>query len=211
MSIYLTLCVIVIVIVIILFYQRYHVIKDPSINLSDMLTQAKTGDIILMKQDNFLSTAYMNYYTHVGLIVVINSKPYIFEAWMHGFGGGPIIKPNQEKQEIFLIPLKERLEMFDGACYFSALQDQPTPEGYNKLRKFILEALNHYHFNANILRFVGLSDFDNGVVCSELVLMALAELGVVSSHLRYFHNLLNVSNLDNYSQPRYVKLNLKSE
>lgn len=204
MPIWATIAVIIAIILIIIIYQRYHIITSPAIKYEQIANKLKTGDVVLMKQYNFLSSVYMNYFTHTGLVVIINDRPYIFEAWLNGFVDG--IPVARSKREIFLVPLEERLRQFNGASYYMELQKQPTIIGYEKLTKFILEALDHYKYDVNILRFIGLSERTNGVVCSELVLLALIELGVASRESLYFHNLANVANLDNYGTPTYLVL-----
>ena len=216
MMIWATIVVIILIILIIIVYQRFHIVTDPSIDYQDMLSKLKTGDVIMMKENSFLSTVYMSYYTHAGLVVVLNGRPYIFEAWLNGYNGAPVYKDNRnkdnrnkdtkDKREIFLFPLEERLVQFNGTSYYMELQQQPTSEGYEKLYKFVQGALDEFRYNANILRFVGLSKFDGGVVCSELVLLGLIELGVATRESIYFHNLLNLASLDNFTAPRFIRL-----
>ena len=220
-----------ILIVIIMWIWYMHMIKPTCniISLEDLfdplLTNLKSGDLILFKSLNNLNSIYMcNYFTHIGMVIIdpilTNNQPYIFEAsgtsTMKWKGRDDV---SDNIKSIFLSPLKERMKRYLGYVYYKPLSHSITKEMHYKLLNFIFYAMKYMSYNYNILggcikkKFMN-EKCGNKTNCGELIFLCLINMGLLNTkywcksifhYLKWMCNIKNLTQGYNYNKTYEIK------
>jgi hypothetical protein len=203
--------IIIILIVIYIYFMQFKYPKYEKIDLSNLLLNTKTGDLILFHAcDNFHAPLIMSYMTHVGIVYRNNnnSKPLLFEAMMPNN-----TFPTKFKNGILLVDLEERCKTYKGFMYYKELAIPISSISNDEFYIFIKWALyNLYYMNnlfTNAIQKVILNDnFRYSTQCGELTTLSLIKLNLLSKfefnnnrkhHLKWICNLTNLNN--NYYLP----------
>lgn len=141
----------------------------------------KTGDLILFKAlDNWHAPKIGCYFSHVGLVVVNNNTPYIFEA---AATSNISLNDNENRRGIFITPLATRVCQYRGYTFYKRLCSDVHLNDV-QLYKFIDYALQHMQYNYDILwtsikKGLGLEECNDKTNCGELVFRSLCCLGII--------------------------------
>jgi hypothetical protein len=177
----------------------------------------KTGDLILFHSLDNINALFMgSYYTHVGVVVVLD-KPYIFEAF--NYNTMPFYPPEFSSGIAFAC-LENRLNSYRGYCFYKELSLGVSEEAQQNLLNFISYAKGNMYYETNIFlnftkKIVYNEILQNGTNCGEIVFLCLIQLGLLDvsalnnnrrHHLRLVAGLTDV--IDNvYKKPIYVLSN----
>jgi len=70
---------------------------------ADLLSNARTGQVLLVSSNTFLSKAIQWFqgckYSHAALVLIIDNKPYVVEAIKHGVATTPLVEYVNDKAE----------------------------------------------------------------------------------------------------------------
>ncbi len=204
------LSIIVIVLILLVFYSS----SAPtcgSVWLDDYYDRFKTGDLICFKAtNNYNSLMMLNYFTHVGIVVLIGRVPYIFEAFeVSGYKW----KDDRHKNGILFTPLYERVVRYKGFAYVKPLEFALESHVLNEFNSFINFALSEMKYNYSIVsncfsKLFG-QDYATGTNCAELVALSFVKLGLLDmqdikhifNHIKFVTNITEVKN-NRYLEPQ---------
>lgn len=164
----------------------------------------KTGDLICFKAtDNNNSVYMMNYFTHIGIVVMVDDSPYIFEAFeVKGY----TFTDSRHSKGILLTPLEHRIMCYKGHAYLKPLKHSLSPSIIAEFHEFIKFALDNMEYNYAVVmnafaKWLG-HEYNCKTNCAELVALSLVKLGLLDyseikgifNHIRFTTNITNVKN-----------------
>jgi hypothetical protein len=200
-----------------MIYNRNRLIIDPSITYDVLKHKVKTGDIILGKSNSYYSTLFVSYFTHAGLILILNEQPYVIEA--NGIqeridNANNVIKYIGQAvtidftKHIWMTPLNDWVEKYYGSCYYMELKNNLTKEQSNTLHDYVMDLFKNYQYDfdvlSNLARIFGLNTITDKLLCSELVLLCFVKLGLLNKWTLHGNTIVTVANLDTHYQPKYI-------
>ena len=161
----------------------------------------KTGDMILFKASNNFNSIYMgSYFGHMGVVVMYDGVPYLFEA--NGVEHMPL-KPHHNKNGIFLTPLKERLQKYKGRTFIKRLGKPIDKKTIDEFKGFIQVCLKKMHYELAVVKswfkkITGVEKCRFNTNCGELVFLSLIKLGIIDlaeyDKRPRFHHLSDMAN-----------------
>lgn len=172
-----------------------------------------TGDIILFHSlDNINAICIASYFTHIGVVYILDGEPMLFEA------AHPSCKnlPQGRESGIVLSNLKNRVQTYCGYVFHKRFYGAADDESFVIFMKY---ALQNMYYDTEIARnFVNKLIFGdnlhNGVNCGELAYLSLIALKILPKkylyenrkyHLFWLSRISNVPNTDSrYDPPIYV-------
>ena len=113
---------------------------------SNIIPLLKTGDLIFFSDNIKIPIniiAGNNYFSHSGIIVIIDNIPYVYEIVDVNIGYATHQDFKPFKKAIQLTPFVDRVKYFSGHCYIASLIKPLKQEQIDKLNKFIE---NDYHY-----------------------------------------------------------------
>lgn len=198
-----TISIIVIVIILIIIYSALAPTCE-SIWLDKYYDHFKTGDLICFKSTNNNNSLFMmNYFTHVGIVVMIDTEPYIFEAFeVSGYKW----KDDRHANGILCTPLYDRIIRYKGLVYVKPLERSLDSDIIDDFHLFINFALQNMKYNYNIVtncfsKFCG-QEYSTRTNCAELMALSLVKLGLLKmsdiknifNHIKFITNITEVNN-----------------
>lgn len=193
--------ILIIIIILYIYLIQFKFYEYEEVFLDDLIL--KTGDIILFKAYNNFNAIFIgSYYTHIGIIIMINNIPMLFEA--NGIEKLPLL-PHHNKNGIFMTPAKERIAKYKGKCYLKRLKNSLSPLQENNMKKFTDFAIKNMYYNYNVFfssfkKLINVEKCNYGTNCGELVFLSLIVAGIIDKkkydeciwhHLRYVCNITN--------------------
>jgi hypothetical protein len=192
------------------------------INIENLYNICKTGDMIYFRYKSVkLLDEIFSKYTHVGLVVELNGKKYIFESHLKGDAKNMGI----ETDGVHLHDLIDRINTFEGNTYYSKLKYDidkdiidrfvDNIDEYKKIkfqssyRRYIIDnCLLDRIYNKCICKNT------NKKFCSEFVMFCLYELKIVKnncSHCVFPDDFINLMVNDElvYDKPELIDLKTK--
>lgn len=206
MGILSSLCIVLFIIYI--YYIQFNKIKCPQIHADDLIKSnfLKTGDIILFKAcDNYNSIITTSYFGHVGIVVIDEGIPMLFEATNDT---NMNLKPFRCKNGIFYTNLYERIKKYKGTCYWRSLNKNIPEENIIAFHEFIAYAEDNFYYEKNVItswfrKLIGLEICNFGTNCAELTFLSLIKLGLLDINKyteynwHYLRKMCSIRNLDN--------------
>lgn len=190
------------------------------INFKNFLETCQTGDLIITRWD-YVDISYRLFckYCHVGLIYKnTNGETFLIETHPEEFD------ESDENKEfpvsgVNIYPLKERIENYQGTCYFLKLKNNNKIKtlDFNKYKNipfstdFRFSFLQNWFYNKLNIPIV---NTDNTMYCSQLIGYVLQDLGILNKKIKIntlspdsFESLCNENNKKLYNKPLCIKLN----
>jgi signal peptidase I len=191
MSLITSLCIVLIIIYV--YYIQFYKISCPQIFADDLIKSnfLKTGDLMLFKAyDNYNSIVTTCYFGHIGVIVIDEGIPMLFEA---ANDSNIPKKPDRCKNGIYYTNLYERIKKYKGRCFWRSLNKSILEENIAAFHDFINYAKDTFYYEKNIIsswfrKLTGSELCNFGTNCAELTFLSLIKLG-----------LLNTDNYTNYT------------
>lgn len=189
-----------------IYYIQYRKIECPKIPLEEASPFFKTGDMIIFKAcNNFNSIFHGGYYGHVGIVILIDDVPYIFEA--NGIEKC-YVKPSHNKNGIFLTPLINRINKYKGIAYWKPLNKIVPEENMINFKRFISFAMEKMYYDYAIFdnffkKILHIQGITKGTNCAEISFLSLISLGILNTdHLdackyHYLNYITNINIMDN--------------
>jgi hypothetical protein len=174
-----------------------------------------TGDIILFHAlDNVNSLFIGCYYTHVGVVCVIDGIEYLFEA---ANNSNIPYYPKGTEPGIYLSKLRNRLSTYKGYTMHKRLRTPVSQEATDRLISFTKYATQRMYYDKNVLICGASKLFFNyplatGTNCGEIAYISLIVLGLLpieyaslnnKHHLRWLADCTTLVN-NEYNEPTYV-------
>jgi hypothetical protein len=196
---------IIIVLIVIIWIYYFQFRKYPCKRQQFEEIQFKTGDLILFKAcNNFYPVMHASYFGHVGMIIMRDNIPYIFEA---ANTRGMDVRPDQKKG-VFVSPLYERIARYKGKAYHKPLNKYMTDGQINGLKHFINYAIKNMEydidvFSGGIKNGLGIGRCNHGTNCGQILYLAMIACGLLPLEYyrkKIFHHLkyvTNIKHLDN--------------
>lgn len=164
--------------------QYYRIQTEKTIFLDDLLDCSilKTGDLILFKAyNNFNSIFHGSYFGHIGIVVVVNDIPMLFEA--NGIERVPL-KSHHNKNGIFLTPVADRIKKYKGRAFLKQLSTSIDPEIISGFFDFIHLALKEFKYDYNVIsagfrKLFGMEKCGKNTDCGQIVFLSLIKLGLI--------------------------------
>ncbi len=200
------------IVLFIVFIYWYHVrrIETDKIFLDECVF--RTGDLILFRTtQNFNSLKMVNYFTHCGIVILIDDVPFLFEA--NGVEHMNLLGHHNPKG-IFLSPLRERIQKYKGYCFLKPLETPVTQEQIGQLSDFIIHAIENFYYDKNIAtvilkNVIGLRKCSSNTNCAELCFLALLNMGLIDKSeydKKRLHYLKFICELENLKNNRYLPI-----
>jgi len=172
----------------------------------------KTGDLVLFHAlDNINPLIIGSYWGHVGIVVIHDGKPMIFEA-----AGIERKLPGNNSNGIYFSDLQTRIKQYRGYVAIKKLKNPLSQEICTEFNTFIEFARKNMHYEKRvfqhyILHLLGYP-CDLATNCGELVFLSLIKLGLlpISTYDEHcWHYLLKVIHItkllnNSYSSPIYT-------
>lgn len=202
------LSIFIILLLLWIYYFQYRKIHPEKVFLDEILPSLKTGDLILFKaMNNFNAIAIGSYFTHIGVVYVIDDIPYLFEANGVEFMA---LKPHHSRSGIFLTPVRERIQKYKGFVYLKRLQYPINSCGFDE---FVTYCLDNFYYDqkiirGNLSRWLSQSGCCSNTDCGQLAFLSLIKLGLLDEseydnsrlhYLKYVCGLVDVK--DNSYRP----------
>jgi hypothetical protein len=168
---------------------------DPAkktIELSEACRVLQSGDLILFKAlDHYSSLAIMSYYTHIGMVCILEDRPYVLEA---------AYRTDRSKPHILLTNFVDRVKQYRGFMYHKPLSKPMTDVMLEDYKNFIEYARKNMYYETRIIRSaikkaIGLEGLGDGTNCGELLFMALQKVGLLEPDAKVLHHLVYLCNL----------------
>ena len=178
----------------------YHTIKD----------KLKTGDIILFKAYNsFNSISLFSYFTHIGIVVLYDNIPYIFEA---ANTTGMPLKTTHNLRGIFVEKLEERINRYKGKIVLKYLKHPLTTTQIDDLKQFIEFAKKHMYYQkwvktSVVANFAGVKLCSLDTNCAELTFLSLIKTNLLPMKCYYkntLHYMRWIENLKKVNNNEYI-------
>lgn len=202
-----TALIVVFVIFLIYFlYTRFNIqfstIDVPRLSIDEI--KFKTGDLLLFKATNNLNALMLgNYYTHIGMVVIIDGVPAIFEAQNVE---GHYLPRRNNKRGIFLCNLKDRIHRYRGYVYHRPLNQEVHPAQVGYLMDFINYALENMWYTSSVYataikKYMGAAACQSNTDCGQLVFLALIKMGLIDieeytiPRLNHFEHMCGLTDL----------------
>jgi len=118
--------------------------------LNDCLTTVKSGDLILFSDHIKVPINIIignNKFSHTGIVIVLNNKPYIYEIVDTTFGYNTHMDMKKFNKYIQLTPLYERVKYYAGNCYLTSLNKLLSNRQLNLLTNFINTSKDYKFIN----------------------------------------------------------------
>ena len=193
------------------------------LSIENLYNNCKTGDIIFFRYKSVkLLDEIFSKYTHVGLVVELNDKKYIFESHLKGGAKNMGI----ETDGVHLHDLIDRINTYEGNTYYSKLKydidkdiidrfvdniyEYKKIEFQNSYRRYIINNCLLDRIYNNCIR-----KNTNKKFCSEFVMFCLYELKIVEndcSHCVFPNDFLHLMSENNdllYDTPILIDLKTK--
>lgn len=163
----------------------------------------RTGDLILFKATDCLHGLKLaNYFTHAGIVYILNCIPYIFEA--------------EYAHSIVLSPLRDRVLRYRGFCYVKSLNIQLPNDVLREFDDFINYAINDMYYDRKVVskaveKIIG-KTCDTGTNCAELAFLCMLRLGLLpiteyyTYHPHYLRYITNIALQKPYKYSDPVRL-----
>jgi len=214
------LIILIIILIWKIYVLQYYDIDAININFEDI--KFKTGDLVLFKPyDNHYSLVFGCYFTHIGIVVMENGVPMIFEANKNSIF--PYIAENTNGKGIHYSLLKNRVENYAGKVYLKKINKEFDDEKKKLLYEFIEFAMKNMYYSNNIisnsvLSYFGLRHCRLDTDCGQILFLLLIKLNLISLHnyylprANYLYLLTKIKKLDdNYFYACGLKkLNIKN-
>lgn len=207
------MCFIVMIILLIKnIYYSFIIYKYKYINVNNCLNIIDTGDLILFKCDiktNEDKVIQLNsYFSHCGMIIVINNKKYILEMVRQGDHDNL----NEFKSNVNLIDFKKRVTNYKGNVYLVKCSNVNLIEFKNNIIENIHKYMD-YKYDMNIIINYIKSKFnlnnntnDKHMFCSEFHYHVLSESGLVEPiKNKKIMTPLDIFNLSIYIRNIFIK------
>jgi len=194
----LLISIIIVLIVIWIYCMQFHKIQtEHKIFADEIGPLLKTGDLILFKAyNNFNSIFHGSYFGHIGVVVIENGVPMLFEA--NGIERVPLMD-HHSRRGIFLTPLADRIKKYKGRCFWKPLNLDLPQDVINEFRVFVQECLESFEYDYSVImggirRGLGISRCNSKTDCGQIVFLSLIKLGLIPikefdtprlHHLRY--------------------------
>ncbi len=214
------LIILIIILIWKIYVLQYYDIDAININFEDI--KFKTGDIVLFKPyDNHYSLVFGSYFTHVGIIVVDNKVPMIFEANKNPIF--PYIEENTNGRGIHYSLLKNRIENYAGKVYLKKINREFDSQRRELLFDFIKFAMEKMHYSNSIisngvLSYFGLRHCRFDTDCGQILFLLLIKLNLISFHnyylpkANYLYLLSKIKKLDDnyFYSCGLIRLNIRN-
>lgn len=177
--------------------------------LSNVKKNIKSGDIILFSYLNSeFGTRIIGHraFTHLGIVVEINNKFYIFELLLNDY-----IKKNQKHKNILLSELDDRITNYNGYVYLMSLKKELTDKQKIILINYINQHKNIKYSNSikSIINLLLNKDIFDVHICNKIITDLLDDLNIydkkISTELyNYTTNVLKLIDEDIYYNPIHI-------
>ena len=160
--------VITILIILLILY----VIKIPADSLQLEKVEFNTGDLILFRSlTGFNTIKMLSPITHVGMIVMIDGYPFIFEC------------VNKSENKPRLVDAYDRIKRSKSIVYYRKIKDQLV--NVRQLNRFVNYSLDNMMYTKNMVSDFVSKAFNIGIInndlnCCELVYICLHLIGICS-------------------------------
>lgn len=159
----------------------------PRVSVSDVLSQVKTGDLILLsgtsRGERLIRAVTRSPYSHVAMVVVENGTPYLWESDVG----------QRVKDGVRVIELREKLSLYKGEkiglwLKFKDETKRPSRESIVALLNKYLDmkipkCMEYYLFSSSPSSyFYKESKEEDAMYCSELVAQTLQDLEVLDKN-----------------------------
>jgi hypothetical protein len=181
---------------------QFSTIDVPRLSIDEI--KFKTGDLLLFKAtNNFNALMLGSYYTHIGMVIIINDTPVIFEA--QGMEDHYLPRRNN-KRGIFLCNLKDRIKRYRGYVYHRPLNKAICAEQVGYLMDFINYALENMWYTSSVYataikKYMGAAACQSNTDCGQLVFLALIKMGLIDINeyhiprLNHFEHMCGLTDL----------------
>jgi hypothetical protein len=151
----------------------------------------KTGDLVLFKPyDNHYALVFGCYFTHVGIVVVDNNVPMIFEANRNPIF--PYIAEHTNGKGIHYSCLKNRIAHYAGKVYLKKINKEFDEFKRKMLMEYIDFAMKNMYYSNNVISNAALSLFGlrkcrKDTDCGQILFLLFIKLGLISFHNYYIN------------------------
>lgn len=199
--------IIVIIILLLLMYSSSAPTCE-SVWLDDYMHHFKTGDMVCFKAtNNNNSLMMMNYFTHVGIVVMVDNEPFIFEAFEVS---GYKFKDDRHAKGVLCTPLYDRIVRYKGLAYVKSLARPLEPSVINEFYTFVNFALTNMEYNYSIVtncfsKLLG-QEYGTKTNCAELTALSLVKLGLLTMPdiKNVFNHVKFVTNITDLKDNQYL-------
>lgn len=213
-KIILTLVIIIIILIIIIthFIPKNSSCKDlkifKKILLSDVVNKIKEGDLILFSSNryNIITRTFGNdIFSHVGIVVKINNKFYIYEMIENDY----LYPKTTYVKNIIFSPFEERITNYTGNIYISSLINRLSKNQINDLHNFTKVNFKFIKRWKMLFKLHSTHITKNERFCSELIgellhILNISDIIINSKKKNLQTNIINLCNDVIYYKPVHI-------